>query len=106
MLHVTTAYADAGNVDRLYDSSTLERFEFDMELGGAHLLGVDVAAVCEPKTLGQLVRLFPPPMIERLEGQMLGIGHRTEERAARVSQLISALFSSLLDPRSQYGNLQ
>lgn len=45
-----SAYADAGNTDRLYDQEMelLETVGFDMELAGAELLGRDVANLCSP----------------------------------------------------------
>ena len=41
-------YADAGNIDRLYDEETvlLEAAGFDLRLAGAELLGRDVAGLC------------------------------------------------------------
>lgn len=47
-------YADAGNEDRLYETSLPEEFGFDLELAGAKLLGADVAALCRPATLQKL----------------------------------------------------
>jgi predicted nucleotidyltransferase len=48
-----TAYADAGNTDRLYEHEMdlLEAVGFDMELAGAELLGRDVAHLCSPSAL-------------------------------------------------------
>lgn len=51
LLRVIHSYADAGNEDRLYDSSLVEEFDFDLDLAGAKLLGMDVAALCNPETL-------------------------------------------------------
>lgn len=51
-----TSYADAGNTDRLYDTEfdLLEAAEFDMQWAGAKLLGRDVAAICDAKSLNQV----------------------------------------------------
>lgn len=51
-----TTYADAGNIDRLYEeqSELLETAEFDLELAGAELLGRDSALVCSPKAFEQI----------------------------------------------------
>ena len=45
-----TAYADAGNTDRLYENEMdlLEAVGFDMQVAGAELLGHDVAHLCSP----------------------------------------------------------
>jgi predicted nucleotidyltransferase len=44
-----STYADAGNLDRLYEHEVdlLEKVEFDVILAGAQLLGRDVARICE-----------------------------------------------------------
>jgi len=64
-----TAYADAGNTDRLYEHemALLEAVGFDMELAGAELLGHDVAQLCSPPVLA-LIRsvLETEPTLERL----------------------------------------
>ena len=48
-----TTYADAGNIDRLYgqEMDLLEAVGFDMQLGGAVLLGRDVAHRCAPRAI-------------------------------------------------------
>jgi predicted nucleotidyltransferase len=64
-----TAYADAGNTDRLYEHemALLEAVGFDMELAGAELVGHDVAQLCSPPTLA-LIRsvLETEPTFESL----------------------------------------
>ncbi len=51
-----TAYADAGNTDRLYDNEMdlLEAVGFDMQLAGAELLGRDVAHLCAPGAMTRI----------------------------------------------------
>ena len=48
-----TAYADAGNTDRLYEHEMdlLEAVGFDMQLAGSELLGRDVAHLCAPAAM-------------------------------------------------------
>ncbi|MDE3164849.1 MAG: nucleotidyl transferase AbiEii/AbiGii toxin family protein [Acidobacteriota bacterium] len=69
-----TAYADAGNTDRLYEHEMdlLEAVGFDMQLAGAELLGRDVAALCSPSGLA-LIRsvLEAEATVERLVNHMV-----------------------------------
>jgi predicted nucleotidyltransferase len=55
-----TAYADAGNTDRLYEQEMelLEAAGYDMELAGAELLGRDVARLCSPPALAVVRSVF------------------------------------------------
>ena len=48
LYQLLTAYADAGNIDRIYDQemALLEAVDFDMELAGAELLGRDRRRYC------------------------------------------------------------
>jgi predicted nucleotidyltransferase len=56
LYRLLTAYADAGNTDRLYEQEIdlLEAMGFDMELAGAELLGRDVASICKAQALDQI----------------------------------------------------
>lgn len=51
-----STYADAGNLDRLYEEEAdlLETADFDLVLAGAQLLGRDVARVCDGRSLNRL----------------------------------------------------
>jgi predicted nucleotidyltransferase len=74
LYRLLTAYADAGNVDRLYDEE-MELFEsvgFDVPLAGAALLGRDVARLC-PATVFEVARsvLEAEASFERLVNQMI-----------------------------------
>jgi predicted nucleotidyltransferase len=55
-----TAYADAGNTERLYEQEMelLGAVGYDMELAGAELLGRDVAQLCSPPTLAVVRSVF------------------------------------------------
>ncbi len=52
-LLIARHYADAGNLDRLYETEShlLQATNFDPELAGAMLLGKDAAAVCSTNKL-------------------------------------------------------
>lgn len=64
---IMKAYSDAWNVDRLYSGdgvAVLERAEYDLELAGAMLLGVDVRSLLTPRTLGGFRELVATAMRE------------------------------------------
>jgi len=69
-----TAYADAGNTDRLYENEMdlLEAAGFDVELAGAQLLGRDVGHLCSPSVL-LLIRsiLESEEILDRLANHMV-----------------------------------
>jgi predicted nucleotidyltransferase len=73
LYRVITTYADAGNLDRLYDNEIrfLERSGFDLELAGAALLGFDACTLCSAETLAKVRRL-------------LGTANSIEELAERI----------------------
>lgn len=54
---IVSNYTDAGNVDRLYNdfSDVLEKYEFDTELAGAYLLGLDISKIGKLSTLNFLI---------------------------------------------------
>ena len=54
---IISKYTDAGNEDRLYNdfSEILEKYEFDTELAGAYLLGLDISKIGQLTTLNFLV---------------------------------------------------
>ena len=66
-----TAYADAGNIDRLYDHELdlLEAANFDMKLAGAELLGRDVAHIGSPRAMDRIRSLLSSDR-ERLVNHM------------------------------------
>lgn len=60
LYRLLTAYADAGNIDRIYDHELdlLEAVEYNMELAGAELLGRDVASIGSSHAMDQVRSLF------------------------------------------------
>jgi predicted nucleotidyltransferase len=60
LYRLLTAYADAGNENRLYDQEPdlLNSAGFDMELAGAELLGRDVAKICEVQASNRIRSLM------------------------------------------------
>jgi len=56
LYRMLTTYADAGNIDRLYDQEEdlLQSVGFDMASAGAELLGRDVSAICGAQLFNQI----------------------------------------------------
>lgn len=54
---IISKYTDAGNEDRLYNDFiyVLEKYEFDTELAGAYLLGLDISQIGKRSTLNFVV---------------------------------------------------
>ena len=92
-----TAYADAGNTDRLYDQELdlLEAVGFDMELAGAEILGRDVAGIGSPQAMDRVRSLVTSePSRERLVRDM---AHTTyAEAAPAVERIFSGFCRGLL----------
>lgn len=58
--HILSRYAEAGNMERLYDSEPdlMARAGFDPDLAGAGLLGREAAQICLPETALLITQLF------------------------------------------------
>jgi predicted nucleotidyltransferase len=93
-----TAYADAGNTDRLYEHEMdlLEAAGFDMQVAGAELLGRDVAHICSPRALA-LVRsvLDSEQSFERLVNHMVRTS-TVAEAVPFVRRMLTCFRSGLL----------
>lgn len=63
LYRLMSTYADAGNLDRLYDEDLelLEQTGYDLELAGAALLGTDAHQLCSPPTLKKLQSFVRTP---------------------------------------------
>jgi predicted nucleotidyltransferase len=98
LYRLLSTYADAGNIDRLYDREMvlLEAVGFDLELAGAELLGRDVARLCLPAVLSQ-IRLFldSQPEIERLVTQMVETSVHLEATPA-VERMVDSFRGGVL----------
>lgn len=95
LLRIIRSYADAGNVDRLYDSSLVEEFDFDLDLAGAKLLGMDAAALCNPETIQKLIQIFTPARAEQLAHRMVGPG-RPDDAWEKPANLLQIFFKPIL----------
>ncbi len=74
LYRVISTYADAGNLDRLYDSAPalLEKFGHDVELAGAALTGEDGRRLSSAATLTKLRALIAADFIEALAERVRG----------------------------------
>jgi predicted nucleotidyltransferase len=74
-------YGAAGNEDRLYGTEigVLDVVNYDFDLAGARLLGMDAGRIAAPSTRGQILALFDDPA--RLDRLVLGVARGL--RAAR-----------------------
>ncbi|MCU1259022.1 MAG: hypothetical protein JWO80_1907, partial [Bryobacterales bacterium] len=98
LYRLLTAYADAGNTDRLYDQDMelLEAVGFDMELAGAELLGRDVARVCSRPVLVQTRSLLESePDIEHLVRQMVQ-SSTYAEAMPMVERMVNSFYRGLM----------
>ena len=85
-----TAYADAGNTDRLYDQELdlLEAVDFDIEVAGAELLGRDVASIGSSQVMDQVRSLVTSePNRERL------VRHMAQTTYAEAAPAVERIFS-------------
>lgn len=98
LYRLLTAYADAGNTDRLYEHEMdlLEEVGFDMQLAGAELLGRDVAHLCSPSALA-LIRsiLETEPTFESLANHMVRTS-AVAETAPFVQRMLTGFRHGLL----------
>jgi predicted nucleotidyltransferase len=92
-----TAYADAGNLDRIYDQELdlLEAVGFDLDLAGAELLGRDVAGIGSSQVMDQIRTLVTSePNRERLVRHMAQTTYAEAEPA--VERIVKAFCRGLL----------
>jgi predicted nucleotidyltransferase len=94
LLYLLKNYADAGNLDRLYDSQfhLVREAEFDVEIAGARLLGQDAALICGKPLASRVSALLNSAgQIQRLIGHMSQSESIDFEGArAQVARLVSA----------------
>ena len=94
-----TAYADAGNLDRIYgeELALLERVEYDMELAGSELLGRDAARICQKETHSQISGILSS---EQLVDQLIRQMHRAlfdeDPRVARIAAMLKRFTAGFL----------
>lgn len=87
--HILSRYAEAGNMDRLYDSEQelMARADFDPDLAGAGLLGGEAAALCLLETASLITQLFSDnKLFERFTGHILS-EVQTDSDSARADKV-------------------
>jgi predicted nucleotidyltransferase len=85
-------YAAAGNEDRLYGTEigVLEVVNYDLDLAGARLLGMDAGRIAAPPTRGQVLALLDDPA--RLDRLVLDVARglrATQDAVAAASELLA-----------------
>jgi predicted nucleotidyltransferase len=106
--HILSRYAEAGNMDRLYDSEQdlMARADFDPDLAGAGLLGKETAQLCLPETALLVTKLFSDSKaFERFarhilsELQMDGDSARSEKVRRYLDLFITSFSECLTSPQ-------
>lgn len=98
--HVLWRYAEAGNLDRLYDSEQdlMARADFDPDLAGAGLLGREAAQICLPETALHITQLFSDrKAFERFTSHILSEVHMDDDdnpRSEKVLRYLDLFISS------------
>lgn len=91
------AYADAGNLDRIYgeELSLLEDAGYDVELAGSQLLGRDAARICRQETRRQAVAILSSEqLVDQLIQQMHGQAGFDEGQGAERTAILLSRFST------------
>lgn len=85
LYQIMTQYADAGNVDRLYDAefTLLEAAEHEPEIAGACLLGKDTALLASETTYRQLIAILERDY-DRLTLEMVKSIRHADDAQAKV----------------------
>ncbi len=95
-------YATAGNEDRLYgeEMRLLEFVNYDVDLAGARLLGMDAGRIAAPSTHGQILALFDDPA--RLDRLVLHVAQglrAVQDALAEAGQLLDQFRAGFQEAR-------
>jgi predicted nucleotidyltransferase len=91
------AYADAGNLDRIYDEelNLLEDAGYDVEVTGSQLLGRDAARICRQETRRQAVAILSSEqLVDQLIQQMHGPAGFDEGQGVERTAILLRRFSA------------
>jgi predicted nucleotidyltransferase len=99
--HILSRYAEAGNMDRLYDSeqALMTRADFDPDLAGAGLLGREAAQLCLPETASLITQLFSDnKAFERFTSHILSEAQMDGDsaRADKVRRYLELFITSFM----------
>jgi predicted nucleotidyltransferase len=91
------SYADAGNLDRLYDDENDEllRVNFDVSLAGAFLLGRDAYRLTDQNTRDQLSAALAGDQVDLLVARMAGKKSIFEDHMEDSAALLDGLLRGL-----------
>ena len=100
--HILSRYAEAWNMDRLYESEQelMTRADFDPDLAGAGLLGKEAAELCLPETASLITGVFSDSkQFERFTGHILSEGQMDgdSDRAEKVRRYLDLFMTSFLE---------
>ncbi len=95
LLVLLREYADAGNLDRLYadEMGILESYDYDPVVAGAHVLGMDVAAITDADMRSRMLALLGDA---RLRSHLLRDMARSETPALAVEDDTLTAIDALL----------
>jgi|ERR1017187_3524719 predicted nucleotidyltransferase len=100
LYRIISTYADAGNMDRLYEDEIdlLEEVGHDLELAGAALLGLDARRLCSPATAVKLRELFVETDFAEKIAERIRVSRfpLDPERLGRVYQQMSRFTEQLI----------
>lgn len=100
LLYLITTYQNIPTVnDQIYDEQQLmERYDWDIELAGAHRLGIDTRATTKAKTFEAIEALFAGNS-EKLSVEILvrEMGERNDDKYERNTILTQAFIAGFLD---------
>lgn len=90
-------YADAGNIDRLYEQELdeLEQSGFDLALAGAYLLGKDARLLTDETTRAQLSATMTAGAVDRLVYKLARAKSVFEDHTERAAELVNSLLRGL-----------
>lgn len=97
LYQIMTKYADAGNVDRLYDAefTLLETAGYDPETAGACLLGKDAALLASEPTYQQLMAILEQDY-DRLALEMVKSIRHADDAQAKVDERMRQFKAGML----------
>jgi predicted nucleotidyltransferase len=100
LYRVISTYADAGNMERLYEDAIdlLEAEGHDLELAGAVLLGLDARRLCSLATMLMLRELFAQTDFAEKTAERVRVSRfpMEPERLRRIHQLIAKFTEQLI----------
>lgn len=100
LYRIISTYADAGNMDRLYEDEIdlLEEVGHDLELAEAALLGLDARRLCSPATAVKLRELFVETDFAEKIAERIRVSRfpLDPERLGRVYQQMSRFTEQLI----------